>query len=115
MATPPDPWFYRLIEAIKNSGFGKREISQKAGLGRNFVHQMIADEKMPTVPNMLSICRVIDASPVNILTGADLDRENLEILRLLSSLPQAQRTSFLGLIRNVAEDSAPSSEKKVVS
>ena len=106
------PWFRRFCAAIDDSYLSYREISRKAGLGENFVNQMMRNGRVPSVVNMLAICEVIGASPVEILTGSELDPETLEVFRLFNRLPADHRASVLNLMMTIVRSEKTPEDKE---
>jgi hypothetical protein len=63
-------WYDRLVEIIEADPREYKAISQAAGLGQNYVQQMIKDGKDPTLGKFLSIMHVLgDHHASYIITG----------------------------------------------
>jgi transcriptional regulator with XRE-family HTH domain len=60
--TPSHIWRTRLEAAIEASDMSKREISIAAGLGENYVQQMLRDGKEPSVSSLIAIATALDIS-----------------------------------------------------
>ena len=68
-------WKTRLRLAIANQaeeGTSMRAISERSGLGPNYISQMLFNQKTPSVDKFLQICAVLHVSPTYILTGLHL-------------------------------------------
>lgn len=59
---PSHIWRKRLEAAIEASEMSKREISIAAGLGENYVQQMLRDGKEPSVSCLIAIAAALDLS-----------------------------------------------------
>ena len=94
-------WFERLITAIKADGRPYKQISEEAGLGRNYVSQMVREGKRPNGDSILRIIKVLpSASTAEIFLGLDITDQNLEFLTLLESLgPEDQAAIHQMLVR----------------
>ena len=75
-------WLKRLICAVEEDPRTFQAISLAAGLGQNYVSQMVKRRTMPTTNAVLQLCRVLGKSPNYIFTGADIDADASEFLRL---------------------------------
>lgn len=92
-------WKARLREAIEGDSRSKREISTAAGLGYNYISQVLSDSKTPTVDNFVKLCRVLGVSPIYIMTGADVTPELETLLDAWARTPPFRRRAVLALIR----------------
>ena len=94
-------WFERLICAIKEDGRPYKQISEQAGLGVNFVSQMVNSRKYPSGENIRKIIDVMPgASTAEIFLGLEISDQNLEFLSLLERLgPEDQAAIHQMLIR----------------
>ena len=90
-------WFQRLIKAIEEDGRSYREISMAAKCGQNYVQQMIHNGKEPGADRL---ARLLDAlggpSALYVLTGITASRDDLEMLRLIQTLPPAAKERAIG-------------------
>lgn len=66
MDTNPD-WRHRLSIALDNTGMSMRGASLKAGLGPNFVQQLLKDGKDPTVGSLIALSRVLGTSVAHLI------------------------------------------------
>lgn len=94
-------WFDRLIGAIRADGRSYKRISEEAGLGVNFVSQMVKSRKHPSGENIRRIIDVMPgASTAEIFLGLEITDQNLEFLTLLESLgPEDQAAIHQMLVR----------------
>ena len=108
-----DDWYSRLVSAIRADGRDMRALSLAAKCGPNYIQQMIKDGKRPTVDKLMSILDVLgEAKTFEILTGAQLTAEDLEFVRLTSSLDgDAKRAalSFFQALQAKQDSSGPQS------
>jgi phage repressor protein C with HTH and peptisase S24 domain len=56
---PPDDWFTRLKEEIAADGRSYKVISLAAGLGQNYVQQMVAKDQPPKIPTLEKLLAVL--------------------------------------------------------
>lgn len=98
-----DGWFRRLLEAIDADGKSKRQLSLDAGLGPNFVSQMITSGKEPGIQKVQAILSCIgESTAVYVMTGIKIDSDGLEMLRGYTSLSPADQKNFKSLLRSLA-------------
>lgn len=93
-------WKERLQVAIERDSRSKREISTAAGLGYNYISQVLADSKTPTVDNFVKLCRVLGVSPLYILTGAEMTPDLEAMIEAWSQLPLRRQKAYLLLMRD---------------
>jgi transcriptional regulator with XRE-family HTH domain len=96
-------WWSRLTAEIgkaKAAGRAYREISVDAGLGVNYVSQMLSKGKMmPGAEAVRRLCKTLGVSITYLFTGADMDPEMEEMLSLLAALPPEVRAQHLEMLR----------------
>lgn len=98
-----DNWFPRLIEAIEADPRSKRAISQAAGLGPNFVQQMIKNGKEPGAANLQALVRVLGTVKMfYIMTGIEVSPEDEDFLRSALAAPPRLRTRIQHLLEEVS-------------
>jgi len=99
-------WFDRLlnlIEASKMAGKDYKEISREAGLGQNYVQQMVKDRKQPTVDKFLAIMNVLGKSKVGyVLTGSEISEEDMQLVEAAAGLPPSAKPAALELFRKLS-------------
>lgn len=93
-------WFPRLLAAIEADPRSKRKLSLDAGLGPNFVQQMIADKKQPGADKLQALLDALGYTQmIYILTGIEMTEKDEEavkaILGLSPSLRQRAKELFL--------------------
>jgi transcriptional regulator with XRE-family HTH domain len=93
-----EEWRRRLADAVKASGRSKRKISLAAGLGHGYVHSVLAEEKDPSVMNLVKICDELNVSLSFILFGYDIQPEAEEFLRRFQSASPKTRRALLDLL-----------------
>ncbi len=95
-------WFPRLIEVIDADPRSKRQLSKDAGLGENFVQQMIKNGKQPGAENLQSLLDALGyAQMIYILTGIQIGPEDEEAVKALLSLKPATRQKATELFLQV--------------
>ena len=96
-----DDWFERLLTSINEDGRPYKRISEDAGLGRNYVSQMVRERKRPNGDSILRIIKVLPgASTAEIFLGLEISDQNLEFLTLLDRLgPEDQAAIHQMLVR----------------
>ncbi|WP_422027413.1 adenosylcobalamin-dependent ribonucleoside-diphosphate reductase [Roseovarius sp.] len=57
----------RIVELAKKNGLSLRALSVKAGLGPNYVQQLVKNEKSPSVDNVAKIAQALDVTAATIL------------------------------------------------
>lgn len=94
-------WRGRFIKAIEADGRTPRAISKAAGLGPNYLTQMLSRGTSPSTPALVSLCGVLGISLTYIFTGAEMSREQEELLQLSSDLTEDQRKLLIDLARQL--------------
>lgn len=78
-----DKWFDRLLDAVRRDGRDMKAISAAAGLGENYVQQMVKDRKKPKINTLVRLLKALGrADTLYIITGTaftDVDRQLLEV------------------------------------
>lgn len=95
-------WLGRIRAAIEADGRSLRAISVAAGLGPNYVSEMIGKKKVPAVDKLLRLCRELKVSATFILTGADISGDSEEMLSLLGKLSVEEQATVQSLVRQLA-------------
>lgn len=95
-------WRERLLKALEESGKSKRAVSLSSGNGPGYLHSILKDGKDPTIENLLSICDALGVSPIYVLYGFDVGREETELLVALKDNP-SKRRAILSLLRDEAD------------
>lgn len=94
-----ESWFERFVQLIKNDSRSMDEISKQAHCGQNYVQQMIKYNKRPSVDNFLAILKVLgDASAIYVLTGFEINEQDLRLINLLNESDESRREAILTLL-----------------
>lgn len=101
-------WFPRLLEVIAKDPRSMRKLSKAAGLGENFIQQMIKNRKQPGAENLQAILDLLGYTQmIYVLTGIEVGEEDEGAIRALLSLSPAARQRakdlFLEIERSDAE------------
>lgn len=107
----PD-WLERLVSEIHKhkdqTGKSYREMSMAAGLGPNFVTQLLANDwKEPLFGNVVRLCDELHVSITYIVTGAEMTRTHETVLSRMSALPEHQQQAFLAFLHTLSPSSMP--------
>ena len=97
-------WLDRFREAVEADGRSARAISLAAGLGPNYVSEMLTKDKEPGIDKLLRLCKEVDVSATYILTGAPVSAESEEFLEAVSDLPADRRSTVMSLVRQLKAD-----------
>lgn len=63
LSTTNNPiWRGRLAAVLKESGRSKREVSLSAGLGPNYIREILNGGKEPSVTNLMSVAASLNVS-----------------------------------------------------
>ncbi len=60
-------WRDRFTTLLKDAGMSKRGLSLKAGLNENFVSEMLARGKDPSVGNLIALSRVLGTTVADLM------------------------------------------------
>jgi hypothetical protein len=93
-------WRHRLIAAIEADPRTPRAISLDAGLGPNFVGQMIERGTSPSTNAVVALAQTLGLSLTYLFTGAEMTPEDEELLRLSGNLPEDRRKLLLAMARS---------------
>lgn len=100
-------WLDRLQEAIRKDGRRPRTISQAAGLGPNYLGEMVNKGKIPGIDKLMKLCKELNVSATFILTGSAVSPESEEMLAILGSLEADEQETLLRLARQLLKASQP--------
>jgi len=92
-----DDWRARLQEAIDQDPRSAREISLSMGRGPGYLHGLLKNDKEPTLPNVVAICKELKISVQWFLFGIEMDANTEELLKIYSGLPEEERQKFMGM------------------
>ena len=93
-------WLTRLSEAVDRDGRTPRAISRSAGLGPNYLGELLKG-KVPGIDKLLRLCAEMNVSATWVLTGAEVTTDGEEMLGHLSKLSADQQTTLLDLARQL--------------
>lgn len=100
-------WFTRLSALIEADGRDKKAISLKAGLGQNFLQQMLKDKKRPNIENFMKIIDVLGhTNAIYVLTGIKIDPRDLEFLNFFVTISEKKREAILELLHGKDDEAA---------
>lgn len=104
-------WFTRLQAAVEEAlqterVTSKRDLSTKAGLGINYVSQMIRDEKGPSAEAVVRLAKVMDVSLVWIFVGAEMDSATERLVALFAPMTPERKRALLDLLDTKLDPSA---------
>jgi transcriptional regulator with XRE-family HTH domain len=94
-------WRSRFIKAVEADGRTARAISKAAGLGPNYLTQMLSRGTAPSTPALVALCDVLGVSLTYIFTGAEMSPEEEELLRLSAELTDEQKKLLIELARQM--------------
>ncbi|SIS98249.1 helix-turn-helix domain-containing protein [Paracoccus saliphilus] len=98
-------WFDRLVLAIEADDRGMRELSRLAGVGPNYVQQMIKNHKEPGADRLARILDVLGKkNALYILTGIKADDDDLAFLAVLQSLRPDVKNQAKALLASMQAD-----------
>ena len=98
-------WFPRLLDAIREDGRSMRKLSIDAGLGSNFVQQMVTNGKQPGAENLQRLLDALGYSKmIYILTGISFSEADAASVRCLLDLPPETRRKATELFRTIAQE-----------
>lgn len=95
-------WRERLIAAIHKDGRSYRALALAAGLGPNYVFQFIDRGTAPTMPGLLALCKVLEISPLYILTGVAATPSTDELISLVADMDPEQIDALVRLVRQMS-------------
>ena len=85
-------WLERLREVIDADQRSLRQISMDAGLGPNYVQQMLHNGKAPTIDKLQAILDTLGtARTFYIITGVHVSQRDVEFLQLVLAAPEHLR------------------------
>lgn len=90
-------WRTRLAQAVAASPLSKRQISLDGGLTEARLAQALKKKTDVRMSTFLGICRGLRVSPVQILTGLEMDAEAEAILRWWQVATDREKASLRAL------------------
>lgn len=102
-------WYERFLRAIEEDDRDMKAISRAAGLGPNYVQQMVKDGKRPGVDRFMAILNTLgSASALYVLTGINMSEEDEEFFRVVGSLDPELKAEAHRFFRKLKETSKSS-------
>ena len=97
-------WETRLREVIKADGRSMNELSEAAGLGRNYVQQMLTYEKRPGADKLAQLLDALgEAQALYVYTGLRVTADELAFLSLVSQMTPKVRDRAIAMFRALVE------------
>jgi transcriptional regulator with XRE-family HTH domain len=97
-------WFDRLVEAIRRDGRTMQAISKDAGLGENYVQQMVKDRKKPKIDSLVKLLQALGrADTLYIITGTEFTDEDRRLLEVASALDDAGKRALIAAFAALRE------------
>jgi transcriptional regulator with XRE-family HTH domain len=91
-----DRWFERLLEAVRRDGRDMKAISLAAGLGENYVQQMVKDRKKPRIDTLVRLLQELGrADTLFIVTGTKFTEEDRRLLEVAASLEDEGKRALI--------------------
>jgi hypothetical protein len=102
-----EQWFQRLEDAIKEDGRSLRQISEDAKCGPNFVQQLLKYRKDPRASQLAKIFDTLGpGTDLYVLTGYRLSPQDLDFLRIASTLDKEAQRDALAVLRRLINNQA---------
>lgn len=99
-----DRWFDRLIEAVKRDGRDMKRISLSAGLGENYVQQMIRDSKKPKIDTLVKLLQELGrADTLYIVTGTQFTDADRRLLEVAAALDEGGKQALISAFAAIAK------------
>lgn len=98
-----DGWFTRLLEAVRRDGRDMKAISLAAGLGENYVQQMVKERKKPRIDTLVRLLNELGrADTLWIITGQEFTDEDRQLLEVASSLEDEGKRALIAAFAALA-------------
>lgn len=95
-------WFQRLVAAIEADGRSLTAISKEAGLGVNYVWQMINNKKEPGTGPFVKLLNVLGTgASLKIILDLEITDEDFEFLRAMSLVNPDRRQAVAQLLETL--------------
>lgn len=96
----------RLITAIQADGRDFKALSLAAGLGQNYVQQLVKDRKEPTLERLAAVLTVLGrASALYVITGVEMTAEDEQLLQVATTLSDEQKRSAIHFFQTLQDSS----------
>lgn len=96
-----DGWLDRLQVAVDADERSARAISLAAGLGPNYLSELLSTKKEPGIEKFLRLCRELHVSASYVLTGTAVSQDAEEMLGILAALPGEEQETLFRLARQL--------------
>lgn len=91
-----DGWFGRLLTAVQRDGRDMKAISLDAGLGRNYVQQMVKYNKQPKVDSLVKLLAALGRSDaLYIITGNEFSEVDEQLYRVAAGLDDSGKEALI--------------------
>lgn len=104
-------WLDRFREALEADQRSMREVSLKAGLGPNFVQQMLTNGKEPGIEKMIRLLNALGTgATLYVISGIEFSREDEGLLSAVLSLDpdlRQQASEFFASLAARSKTAAP--------
>ena len=98
-----EEWFQRVKEMIEADPRSYRKLSEDAGCGQNFVQQFVNGGKDPRSSQFSKLLTALGpGAAVYVISGLKMSQQDLEFLRVVSSLPPDAQSEALAVLRRMA-------------
>lgn len=98
-----DKWFDRLLDAVRHDGRDMKTISAAAGLGENYVQQMLKDRKKPKINTLVRLLKALGrADTLYIITGAQFSDADRQLLEVAAALDDEGKRALIGAFAALA-------------
>lgn len=91
-------WRTRLQQAVDESGMSLRAVSLMAGMRAGYLHEILKQDKEPSVDRLVSICDALGITLTWLIYGIERSPQDEEILTLYANLSPAKRLAFLAIL-----------------
>ncbi len=82
-----DDWFDRFVEVVREDGRDLKAIARAAGVGENYVQQVLKEGKRPGTDRLLKVLNVLDSpATLYVVTGIRMTQEGEKMLQVALSL-----------------------------
>jgi transcriptional regulator with XRE-family HTH domain len=103
-----DKWFDRLLDAVRRDGRDMKAISLSAGLGENYVQQMLKDRKKPKINTLVRLLKALGrADTLYIITGAGFSDVDRQLLEVAGALDDEGKRALIGAFVALAATQPP--------
>lgn len=106
-------WIDRIAAAIGASDLAYREISRQAGLGINFISQLLKTHKQPNQQRLEAISEAVNVSASWVLSGHPENPQLDRVIAAAMALPQDRRMLFFAILGAKSETPVSTIDKIV--